>query len=251
MQNLMPVIVFSICATVQADALADLKSALARLAGRQTVVATFDVSRSRHAKGRFLTQDFDGTARFDAEMSAGEVRVSFPRDTIERANDEQWLVDVNPTRTAPTWQALEEVIPQSVERALDFSKPLVRLIARGTLVEQRSDPLDGRPARALVFRLPNRTGGDRSIGSFTISEDVLTVWIDGDGAPVATRRVRKGSAGILLLRVDMLRTENATYAVHADHLVTMKSEDAAVIDGPGSQKGNAKSTWQVREVAVR
>ena len=237
-------------AVARADALSDLKAALPRLGGKQTVAATFEVSRSRHAKGRFLTQDFDGSATFDAEMNPAGVRITLSRGLIDRANDEEWLSDVNSDRTAPTAQVLQEVTPQTVERLLDDSKPLQRLIARGTVVEQRTDTAQGRPLRAVVLSLPKKSASGHAAGSFSLSEDTLTLWIDANGTPVASRRVRKGTAGVLFLKIEMTRTETASYAVRADHLVAMRTEDSALIDGPGSQKGTAKSVWQLRDAAA-
>ena len=246
MQKIMPVLVLLSTLPARADALSDLKAALANLTGRQAVSATFDVSRSRHAKGRFLTQDFDGSATFDATMDASGVRLSLSRDLVDRANDEEWLSDVNPSRTAPTSQALEEIVPQAVERTLDFAKPMLRLIARGSIADQRVETLQGHTVRVVVLRLPNRTGGVRSVGSFSISEDIVTIRIDATGMPISSQRVRRGSAGIVFLRIEMVRTESATYTVSGDHLVVARSEDSAAIDGPGSQTGTAKSVWQVR-----
>ncbi|HEY8847908.1 MAG TPA: hypothetical protein VIO12_01365, partial [Thermoanaerobaculia bacterium] len=45
-----------------ADSLSDLRTALTGLSGMRPVTAHVEIIRSRHSKGRFLNDDFQGSA---------------------------------------------------------------------------------------------------------------------------------------------------------------------------------------------
>lgn len=230
--------------SVVADTLGDLRGTLQRLSGKQPLHATFDVSRSRHAEGRFLTEDFNGTASFDCDTDGTTMRLAFARSTLDRAAEEQRLKSIDPKRSAGTDSVLQEVVPQSVDRAMNFAPSLLRLIERGSLVAQRNEPYQGKPARTLVLNLPPQKAGSEA-GAVSFSADRLTVWIAADGVPLGAYRERTGKIGIFLLHADTVRKETWTFAVRGDHLCISQLEDRSVVDGIG-EDGDALTTWKLR-----
>ena len=83
------------------------------------------------------------------------------------------------------------------------------------------------------------------MGAVSFHDDQLTVTIGIDGLPISATRIRKGSAGMLFIHVDTVRTESWTFAVHGDHLLVFRLDDASVVSGPG-QHGEARSVWTTR-----
>lgn len=232
--------------SVVADTLSDLRGTLQRLGGKQPLHATFDVTRSRHAEGRFLTEDFSGTASFDCDTDGATMRLAFGRSTLDRAAEERRLKTMDPKRSAGTDSVLQEVVPQSVDRAMNFAPSLSRLIERGSLVAQRNEPYQGKPARALVLNLPPQKGGAGSeAGAVSFSADRLTVWIAADGVPLGAYRERTGKIGIFLLHADTVRKETWNFAVRGDHLCISQLDDRSVVDGIG-EDGDALTTWKLR-----
>jgi hypothetical protein len=61
----------------------------------------------------------------------------------------------------------------------------------------------------------------------------LTVWIGGNGIPLAARRVSTFEAGALFVKASNVRTEDWTFAVVADRLYATRNtqEDAASAAG--------------------
>jgi len=226
-----------------ADALGDARSALQRMAGTEPLHAVVQLERSRHSHGRFLNDDFDGSAVFEVDEDASGLRVSYSRSLLQRAANEDWAKEVDPLRAAGTRDALAEAQPRAIELTVDAAAMLLHLVNRGHVVEQKSETVQGRPERMLLFRLP-AGGGSGEPGVSTVSDN-LTLWIGSDGLPLAAKRERKGTAGVLFVHVNTVRTETWSFAPRGDHLVATRFDDHSIVDGPG-QHGDARSTWSVR-----
>ena len=226
-----------------ADALGDVRGALQRMTAAEPLHAVVQLDRARHSHGRFLNDDFDGSAVFDVDADASGIRVSYSRSLLQRATNEDWAKELDPKRGAGTRDALAEAQPRSIEMAVDAAGMLLHLVNRGRIVEQKIETVQGRPERMLVFREPTGDTGDP--GGVATTADSFTLWISADGLPVRAKRERKGSGGVLFIRVNTVRTETWTFAARGDHLVAMRFDDHSTVDGPG-QHGDARSTWSVR-----
>ncbi len=171
------------------------------------------------------------------ELDGNAMKTRYSRQLLEHAEDEEWARSLDPTQGAGTAETLSEALPVSLENMFDAARPLLRLISRGTVTNQRSES----GSRVMVLRLLT-TGkpetGDRT--SVTIQDDVLTLWVDPDGIPQRATRVRKGTAGMLFVHVDTVRTESWTYATRGDHLVAMQTDDHSSVAGAG-QHGEART----------
>src|SRR5690242_17244663 len=60
---------------VAADPLADLRGAVARLTAKEPLTVAVELHRSRHSRGRFLSDDFDGAAAVEVFEDANGMRV--------------------------------------------------------------------------------------------------------------------------------------------------------------------------------
>ena len=233
---------FLSAATAFADAVADTRSALQRMTAIQPLHAVVQLDRSRHSHGRFLNDDFDGSAVFDVDEDASGIRVSYSRSLLQRATNEDWAKEADPARGAGTRDALAEAQPRAIETAVDAAAMVLHLVNRGRVVEQKMETVQGRPERMLLFRLPSGESGDPGVST---TADNFTLWIGADGLPVAAKRERKGTGGVLFIHVNTVRTETWTFMARGDHLVAMRFDDHSTVDGPG-QHGEARSTWSVR-----
>ncbi|HEX3110158.1 MAG TPA: hypothetical protein VHU41_13775 [Thermoanaerobaculia bacterium] len=225
-----------------ADALGEVRTALQRMTASEPLHAVVQLDRSRHSHGRFLNDDFDGSVMFEVDEDANGIRVSYSRSLLQRATNEDWAKEINPARGAGTRDALSEAQPRSIETAVDAAGMVLHLVNRGHIVEQKIETVQGRPERMLLFHLPATDGAEPGVST---TADNFTLWIGADGLPVAAKRERKGSAGVLFIHVNTVRTETWTFAARGDHLVAMRFDDRSTVDGPG-QHGDAHSTWSVR-----
>lgn len=228
--------------SASADALGDVRGALQRMTAAEPLHAVVQLERSRHSHGRFLNDDFDGSAVFDVEEDANGIRVSYSRSLLQRAAAEDWAKEADPKRGAGTRDALAEAQPRTIETAVDAAAMVLHLVNRGHVVEQKAEIVQGRPERMLVFHLPTGESGEPGVST---TADNFTLWIGADGLPVTAKRERKGSAGVLFIHVNTVRTETWTFAARGDHLVATHFDDHSTVDGPG-QHGDARSTWSIR-----
>ncbi|HEV2721928.1 MAG TPA: hypothetical protein VG323_18045 [Thermoanaerobaculia bacterium] len=218
---------FLCTAAAAADPLIEARAALQRFTGKQPLHAAVELRRSRHAHGRFLNDDFDGSATFEIEADANVVRVTYARALLERGAAE-------PARH----RALTEAQPIAIADAIDGAAPLLRLLGSGRVI----DVHDGHFTMQLP---PAATGASTEIGGVDVTDDRLTVWLGNDGVPLSARRERHGSTGLLFLRINSVRTETWSFGVRGDHLVALRFEDQSTVTGPG-QRGEAHSVWTVR-----
>ena len=233
---------FLLSTSAFADALGDARSALQRMTAVEPLHAVVQLERSRHSHGRFLNDDFDGSAVFEVDSDTAGIRVSYSRSLLQRATSEDWAKELDPSRAAGTRDALAEAQPRTIELTVDAAGMLLHLVNRGHVIEQKLEVVQGRQQRMLLFRLPAGASGEPGVS--TVSDN-LTLWIGSDGLPLAAKRERKGSAGMLFVHVNTVRTETWSFAPRGDHLVAMHFDDHSVVDGPG-QHGDARSTWSVR-----
>ena len=211
---------------VRGDAVSDLRAALARFRGRDPLVVSIGMTRSRHSKGRFVNDDFEGSAAARVEEDAAGLRVALARAILDRA-----ATDSAVSKT------LAELVPASVVSVVDFAPVLSTMLNGARLIE--------RSSRMVAFALPPAANSDGELGGVTAHEDHLTISVGPDGVPVSARRVRKGSAGALFIRVDTVRTESWDLAVYGDHLIATRTDDSSVVSGP-MQNGRAETVWVVR-----
>jgi hypothetical protein len=221
------------------DQLGEVRTAVGKLAASTPITATVDVTRSRHSKGRFLNDDFHGSASATVDSDSAGLHVTFPRSLLDRATDEG------------TFNVVGEMTGPSFDDCVDFRRPLLRLLDRASVTAVSAESRNGRPATAILLNLPNaadQNGG--GIGAVSFTDDHLKIWIGDDHIPMAAERVRKGTAGFMFIRMTTVRTQSWTFTVQADHLVATHLVDSAVVTGPG-QDGEARTTWNVREIKAR
>ena len=200
--------------------------------------AVLDIVRSRHSQGRFLNDDFEGSASIDVSSDGSAIDVRIQRDLIDRAGAHR-----------ATAMTLSEVSPTAIDNALDFSISLLRLISHGRVLEERQVMYEGRAARLLRVHLPPNAESEDATAP-KISDDSVTLWLGEGLVPVAAKRVRKGTAGILLVRIDTVRTETWKFATYGDHLVAVRFEDRSLVSG-SLQHGDAATVWSVRSAELR
>jgi hypothetical protein len=221
------VFALALLAAVPLDAggVSDLRTVLTRLPGRDPLTASIEMTRSRHAKGRFMNDDFEGSAAAQVDDDASSLRITVAHSLLDRSAQDGAVA-----------KAVAELVPSSVAALVDFAPVLAVMLVHAQVIE--------RAGRTIVFALPPATDPD---GDVTFHEDRLTITIGADGVPVSARRVRKGSAGFLFIRIDTVRSESWDFAVHGDHLLATRADDLSVVSGP-MQSGRAQTIWTIRGI---
>src|SRR5712691_7394908 len=89
MRNLAALALLLAAAPLHADTLTEVKSALAKLEGKQPLRATYEIKHSNSAKGRFFNQDFAETAAIEVRIDHEGLNLTFPRALIDKAENDR------------------------------------------------------------------------------------------------------------------------------------------------------------------
>jgi len=219
--------------TAGADGLSDLRVLLARLPGAAPVRAAMELSVANRTKGETHRVD-EGRTRVQLAAGPQGLSITYPEATLLQSGAEMLAQRADPERRTPTRTALREVNGLDVAEYLSFARPLLARLERATLVEERGEPYQGRPARVLVLKLEPAL---RKEEMAHVKESVYTmkVWLGGDGVPLAAETSLHGKAGILFLNVKNLSHETWEFARAGDRLVVTKHFQEIDASGLGQE----------------
>lgn len=221
--------------SARADALADMKAALARAgAAASPVRATVD-SRSWRKRGEGADADEErGQASLAFEDSARGLVVTHGRELLARIEAEQRARARNPNSKTPTVMAMDEVGLQELAGLASGAAVLMRKVERGVYKGERADAWQGRAARVLRFDMPITTlsARDRKYAKHFKAE--LDVWIGADGMPLASR-LHQASSGraFVVVSFETVFEEDCVYTLAGERLVTSRKETRSRASGAG------------------
>lgn len=242
------ILVLLAAASLRADTLADVRSAVTTLRGTTPIHVTLEILRSRKSSGRFVNTSVNGSASIDVAEDPAGLRLTFAQPMLARAAREAAEHEADPRKVSPTRTALNETQPTDVAEAIDFAAPLLQMLNIGRRDAETRVTRDGRPARLVVLMLtPKLPPEATSVWHVKFTEDRLNLWVGDDNIPIAAERVRHGTAGFLFLRGEMTSRDAWTFLRHGDRLVVAHYESSFVASGFG-QRGEGKN---VQTVTVR
>lgn len=228
---------------VTADPVADVRSALGRLTGRDPIRATYELQRSTNNEGKFSNEKLSGKVSVELEGDAAGFRVVFPRTLLDQLDREQDAEARNPKQTTPTVSAIQLLDPVETSQALDFAPVLLRMLEGAKIVSDASGTWQGKPSRVMVFRLADEP--HEGAGKVTVAENKLTLWLGADLVPLAAEHIAAGRFSFLIFKGESRRKRSWHLARVADRLVPHRHEFSQTSSGMG-QKGNESVVATVR-----
>ena len=221
---------------VFADPVGDVRTALGKLTAREPIKATYEYQRSVTNEGKFGDDKFSGKAVVELEGSAGGSHIVFPRLLLDQVERERQARVKNPSQQTPTANALREIEPVETADAIDFAPTLLRLLDGSKLVSDGQGTWQGKPARVMVVRVPDRLDKDDA-KRMKIGENKLTLWLGADLVPLAAEHIFNAKVSILILKAELKEKKSWHFARVADRLVRTRYEAHQNSSGMG-QKGN-------------
>ncbi|MBV8517486.1 MAG: hypothetical protein JO197_08810 [Acidobacteria bacterium] len=228
---------------LHADVVADVRTALTRLTARDPIHATYEVQRAVKNEGKFDNDSFDGRAAVELEGDASGFRVIVPRALVDVMERELQSHAHNPKQPTPTVNAMRDFGPVDTADAIDFAPTLLQLLDGATLASDKTSAWQGKPARAITFRLADRRESD--VGKETIAENRLTLWVGTDLIPLGAEHVRSSKFSFLIFHGEATTRRLWTLARLGDRLVRVRRESSESGSGMG-QKSNEQSVAVVR-----
>jgi hypothetical protein len=220
-------------APARADGLSDLRAALARLPGMAPVRAALELSVANRTKGESNRID-EGRTRVELAAGPQGLSIRYPQAELDQAGAEMRAQRANPERASPERTALREVNGLDAAEYLSFAGSLLARLERATLVEERREAYQGRPASVLVLKLAPAL---RKEEMAHVKESVYTMklWVGGDGVPLAAETSLQGKAGILFLNFRNLSHERWEFARAGDRLVVTRHHQEVDAMGLGQE----------------
>ena len=228
-------------AVVPADTIADVRTTLGTLRGVSPIHATFELQRSRKARGRFANNESSGSATVDVLSDPAGLRVTFASPILERATAEAVEHQADPKRPTPVRSTLAEIDATTLADDLDYARAMLRMLSVGKTTSTTRTLWQGRPAQLLVLKLnPKLNPEATTVFHVNFSDDTLRLWVGADNVPLAAERIQKGTAGFLFLRGEMNNRQSWIFARSGDRLVVTRYEFSFAGSGFG-QQGEGKN----------
>jgi hypothetical protein len=229
---------------VAADPLGDVRAAVGKLTGREPIRATYEYQRTVANEGKFGNDKFSGKAIVELEGGSTGYHIVFSRPLLDQVQREKEARNRNPKQETPTANALREIEPVETADAIDFSPSLLRLLDGAKLLSDVQGTWQGKPARVLVMRVPDRLDDDDA-GKMKVSENKVTLWLGSDLVPLAAEHQFAAKISFLIFRAELKQKKSWHLARVADRLVRVRYEAQQNSSGMG-QKGNEQVVATLR-----
>jgi hypothetical protein len=219
-----------------ADALADLKGALARLQAQTPLKATLDVKTfDRRGEGSDAIEK-QGQASIAVEDGARGLQVLYGRDTLSRMEAESRQLAHDPKSKTPTVWAIGKLDSSEIVPMTSAASALARSLEEAQFKGEKADTWNGKAARLLTFTIPIDKLPPEQRKYVKQFDGTLSVWIGADGTPLAseTHVTVKGRA-FIVVSFDAVDDWSTTYAVLGDRLVALRAENHSSSNGAGER----------------
>jgi len=243
--TLLLVLGLSALTPLRADALADLKGKLAKLKGSEPLrvsVERENWSRNGDEKKPVVTQ---GKATAWVEESPQGLKLFWSRDQIQQAAQEAKAKDADPEKTTPTRDVMSSLNTLGFEDYFNSAESVLQDLDQATLIEDKSDTLDGKPARLLSFKVEPRMG-QRERKYIKELEATAKVWIDAEGFPVAAQKsIKVKGRAFVVISFKSEQKDEFRFTRIGNRLVTIRHQHESSGSG-GGESGQTKQTTTLK-----
>lgn len=228
------------CAVVRADALSDLKLALAAVQTDSPLGATVAFESSR------LQPDGEPGDRRMLALTIADgpdgFRVGWPRDVLIEAMSHATEQPEGGAGRRSRREAVGSLGAMDLFEYVNAAGPLSEVLGYAELVGEAPDTWKGRPARRLALKLNPPFGAQERKYIKELTAEA-TLWLDEDGWPLAAeRRLRVKGRAFLVITFEQSESENYEFARIAGRLVTVRHEKTSQGSGGGESGGRHSVT---------
>ena len=196
MRKMAPALIGFLCLVLAtptpANALDDLKAALGKLNGQETIKASVDRqiwSSSGDAKDPEVTQ---GKVNAAVEEGPEGLRILWSRATLQQATQEAKAQGLDPEKTSPTRRAMEGLRALDLVDYFSSSEELLRNLEDSQFQEEKAETWEGRPSKCLTLKVtPRLPAREKKYIKELVA--VAKIWIGADGVPLAAERTVIGT----------------------------------------------------------
>ncbi|HXG58320.1 MAG TPA: hypothetical protein VNL91_04815 [Thermoanaerobaculia bacterium] len=225
-------------ASARADALTDLRGALAKLTARDAIRATITIETVDRGDDDDPPQI--GKATFDAEHGPQGLRVTYAPELIARAQQEAREQRANPDKPAPARDGMRRIDPAELIESLDAAGSLIRLLDSAALVKEQRTSASGRSLQQLTMKITPKLSKSNAKHVRNL-EVTLVLNIGEDGVPVSADLHEKVKAKFLLMSFESETHRTWAFARHGDRLVALRRIETSTGSGMGQKFENRQT----------
>ncbi len=231
--------------SVHANPLQELRDVLSRLTAHSPLKASVQLKSEGRSSDGDETEVNVGLATVQAEDGPLGLRLSYPQAALTLATQEEAARAVNPKAPAPTSTGLRNLGFSDVRELTRAAEILRRSLTNATLKAERNEPWQGRPARVLVFDVP-QARKDKYVKKY---ESTLEVWLGADGVPLASRnRERMEGSAFVVISFEVQNTDDQVFAVVGERLVATQRTMTTSGSGAG-QRGSGRREFTLQPLS--
>jgi hypothetical protein len=220
-----------------ADGLANLRGALARLAGHAPLKATLEVRGWRRSGEGADVQERQASVTLGLEDGPRGLQPAYGRELFARLDAEARAAIKDKKAAKPVSEVLEHTGVEELRLLASAAPVIARDLDESAFKGESAETLDGRPVRKLVFErgIDTLADGDRKYAREF--QSVLTVWIAPDGTPLASRRhLQLSGRAFVVVTFEQRDDDDRSYAVVGDRLVTVRHDEKGHAQGAGENQ---------------
>jgi len=236
---------FALAATAPlfADPLGDLRAVLRKGENGPPIRAQISIVSVRKS-----SEDGDGQRTTEegsvlAEHDAAGLRLSWTAQQIRTDRQAEWRRAATPDAPEHKDGGLDLLDAKKATELLDPAEALRLEIEGAKLTADKVEPRNGRPTRVLIVE-PRDGLNARERKSLKSRDDVLKIWLDPSGFPVATERTAKLKFSKFLITFEVNLHETRTFARAGGRLYVSSSVEVSSGSGLG-QSGETQKTFRV------
>ncbi len=226
----------------RADALTDLRSALANLGATSPLRGSMDITSTTRSSESGNDDPGKVTIGFDVDDRG--LHVVYPRPALAESFAEARAEALDPERTTPVRAGIRRVRPLQVADLIDGASSLTVLLTTAQVVDLKPTSYRGKPARLLSLKLNPRLP-KAAAKRVKKLDSRLSLWLGEDGVPLAAELNESVKASFLLMSFEQEQKQVWTYARTGDRLVAVRYEESSKQDGFG-QHSTTNSVYALR-----
>jgi hypothetical protein len=232
---------FCICLPVSADGLSDLRSALQKLHGTESVKASLEYDYWRQTTEDKKPVVSQGKATAQIEDGIQGLRITWSRPLLEQAVQESKAQLQQPDRPTPTRTALRGVDVVDIAEDLNHAEALLRDLDQAQLQEEKTEAWQGHPAHLLVLKLSPRMPENQRKYLKELKVEAK-VWVGADGLPLAFASSVSFKGSRFFISFEGASSQERQFAHIGGRLVAIRTTSEDRSAGMGMSSLNKKVT---------
>lgn len=240
----MRIFLFLLCSAglLRADAIADLKTALASQSATSPVAARITYAFTNTLGEDKAATSTTGQATAQVTLMHEGLRIIWSPDLLASLDREAAESTRNPNAASPTREAMKHLDGSSMIDYLNAAPQLLRELSLAQLTGEQADTWQGKPARRLSLKLEvPLSEEDRKV--IKQVDATAQLWLDADGLPLAAERTIsfKGRA-MLVITFEHSQKEKFEFVRTGGRLVTVTHTSETADKGGGQHTRSQTQT---------